>query len=42
MTLVSALIGRVLDAPGDQQVLTRVRGEVKELCAHFPMYADRQ
>ncbi len=41
MTLVAALIGRVLDAPGDEQVLTRVRGEVKDLCAHFPMYSDR-
>jgi glycine hydroxymethyltransferase len=42
MTLVSTLIGRVLDAPEDEKVLSRVRGEVKELCAHFPMYADRQ
>jgi glycine hydroxymethyltransferase len=41
MTLVAALIGRVLDAPADEQVLGRVRGEVKDLCAHFPMYADR-
>jgi glycine hydroxymethyltransferase len=41
MTLVAALIGRVLDAPADEQVLARVRGEVKDLCAHFPMYADR-
>jgi glycine hydroxymethyltransferase len=42
MTLVAALIGRVLDAPGDEPVLARVRGEVKELCGHFPMYQDRQ
>jgi glycine hydroxymethyltransferase len=42
MTIVAALIGRVLDAPTDGAVLARVRGEVKELCAHFPMYADRQ
>jgi glycine hydroxymethyltransferase len=41
MTLVAALIGRVLDAPTDEALLARVRGEVKELCAHFPMYADR-
>ncbi len=41
MSMVAALIGRVLDAPGDEQVLRRVRGEVKDLCAHFPMYADR-
>ncbi|GEJ56172.1 serine hydroxymethyltransferase [Anaeromyxobacter diazotrophicus] len=39
MTLVAALIGRVLDAPADAAVLARVRGEVKDLCAHFPMYA---
>ncbi len=42
MTLVAVLIGRALDAPGDDAVLARVRGEVKELCAHFPMYEDRQ
>jgi glycine hydroxymethyltransferase len=38
MTLVAALIGRVLDAPTDEKVLANVRGEVKDLCAHFPMY----
>ncbi len=42
MTLVAALIGRVLDAPSDEAVLARVRAEVKELCGHFPMYEDRQ
>jgi glycine hydroxymethyltransferase len=42
MTLVAALIGRVLDAPGDEAVQAKVRGEVKDLCAHFPMYQDRQ
>jgi glycine hydroxymethyltransferase len=42
MTLVAALIGRVLDAPDDAASLSRVRGEVRELCAHFPMYVDRQ
>jgi len=41
MVLVASLIGRALDAPGDEAVLARVRGEVRELCAHFPMYADR-
>jgi glycine hydroxymethyltransferase len=39
MTLVAALIGRVLDTPGDAAILARVRGEVKDLCDHFPMYA---
>jgi len=42
MTLVARLIGRALDAPGDEQALAKVRAEVKDLCAHFPMYADRQ
>ncbi len=42
MTMVAALIGRVLDAPGDEAVVSRIRGEVRDLCAHFPMYADRQ
>jgi glycine hydroxymethyltransferase len=42
MTRVAALIGRALDAPADEGVLAKVRGEVRELCAHFPMYEDRQ
>jgi glycine hydroxymethyltransferase len=42
MTLVAALIGRVLDAPTDEAVLAKVRGEVKDLCKQFPMYEDRQ
>jgi glycine hydroxymethyltransferase len=42
MTLVAALIGRALDAPTDDAVLSRVRGEVKDLCKQFPMYEDRQ
>jgi len=42
MTLVAALIGRVLDAPADEKVLAKVRAEVKDLCAQFPMYEDRQ
>jgi glycine hydroxymethyltransferase len=41
MAQVAALIGRVLDAPGDEASLARVRAEVRELCARFPMYADR-
>jgi glycine hydroxymethyltransferase len=39
MSLVASLIGRVLDAPGDEAVLRTVRGEVKDLCQHFPLYA---
>jgi len=41
MALVARLIGRALDAPGDDLALSRVRAEVRDLCAHFPMYADR-
>jgi glycine hydroxymethyltransferase len=41
MALVARLMGRVLDAPGDERALAGVRGEVKELCARFPMYQDR-
>jgi glycine hydroxymethyltransferase len=42
MTMIASLIGRVLDAPDDEAVRARVRGEVRDLCKHFPMYADRQ
>jgi glycine hydroxymethyltransferase len=42
MTLVAALIGRVLDAPTDEAILAKVRGEVRDLCKQFPMYEDRQ
>ena len=41
MALVARLIGRALDAPGDEAALARVRGEVRELCARFPLYQDR-
>jgi glycine hydroxymethyltransferase len=42
MTIVAALIGRVLDSPADGRILEKVRGEVKDLCRQFPMYEDRQ
>jgi len=42
MTRIAALIGRALDAPADEGALAKVRAEVRELCAHFPMYEDRQ
>jgi glycine hydroxymethyltransferase len=38
MRAVAALIGRALDAPGDDAALAKVRGEVKELCRRFPLY----
>ncbi|MFO0584542.1 MAG: serine hydroxymethyltransferase [Anaeromyxobacter sp.] len=41
MSQVAKLIGRALDAPADDAALAKIRAEVKELCAHFPMYADR-
>ncbi len=41
MSLIAALIGRVLDAPGDEKVLAKVQGEVKDLCRRFPLYPDR-
>jgi glycine hydroxymethyltransferase len=42
MASVAALIGRALDAPGDEAALAGVRAEVRELCRQFPMYEDRQ
>jgi glycine hydroxymethyltransferase len=42
MTLVAALIGRVLDSPTDEAIIAKVRGEVRDLCKQFPMYEDRQ
>ncbi len=41
MAAVARLIGRALDAPGDDAVLAAVRGEVRELCRAFPLYPDR-
>jgi len=32
------LIADVLDAPDDPKIIARVRGEVAELCARFPVY----
>ncbi len=42
MTIVAALIGRVLDAAADERALAKVRGEVRDLCKQFPMYEGRQ
>jgi glycine hydroxymethyltransferase len=41
MRAVAALIGRALDAPGDEASLARVKGEVQELTRTFPLYPDR-
>jgi glycine hydroxymethyltransferase len=37
MTVVADLIHRVLSAKGDEVELARVRGQVRELCAQFPV-----
>jgi glycine hydroxymethyltransferase len=41
MAVVGRLIGQALDQAGDDAALARLRGQVKELCAQFPLYAAR-
>ena len=41
MKTVARLIVRVLDKPGDEAEIGRVRGEVHELARQFPLYARR-
>jgi glycine hydroxymethyltransferase len=41
MRTVAKLIVRVLDAPDDPNVAEAVRGQVRELCRQFPLYARR-
>ncbi len=38
MGKVAGLIVRVLDAPEDEVAIAKVAGEVKDLCAQFPLY----
>jgi glycine hydroxymethyltransferase len=38
---IAKLIVRVLDAPSDEKVIEKVRGEVTELAQEFPLYANR-
>jgi glycine hydroxymethyltransferase len=40
MKAIARLIGRALDAPADERALAAVRGEVRELCHHFPLYPE--
>jgi glycine hydroxymethyltransferase len=40
MATIAALIDRVVTAPDDEQVADTVRGEVRELCSHFPLYGE--
>ncbi len=41
MAQVGRLIGRALDSASDDAALSKIRGEVKELCVQFPLYASR-
>ncbi|MGH7277642.1 MAG: serine hydroxymethyltransferase, partial [Candidatus Rokuibacteriota bacterium] len=41
MEEIARLIDRVLGDPGSSSVAAAVRGEVQELTARFPLYADR-
>ena len=41
MAAVAKLIGRALDNATDEAALAKVRGDVKELTAGFPLYASR-
>ena len=40
MTQVATWIAHVLEAPNDQGRITAVRGEVRDLCANFPLYVE--
>jgi glycine hydroxymethyltransferase len=40
MRTIAGWIDAVLDAPDDAPLLDRVRGEVRELCASFPIYPE--
>ncbi|HAC06629.1 MAG TPA: serine hydroxymethyltransferase [Gemmatimonadetes bacterium] len=40
MTQVATWIAHVLEAPNDQDRITAVRGEVRDLCANFPLYVE--
>ena len=42
MRQIAAWIGEVLAAPEDAVVQQRVRGQVGELCQHFPAPANRE
>jgi glycine hydroxymethyltransferase len=38
MAQIAALIDRLLAAPEDADVISSVRGDVRELAARFPLY----
>ena len=41
MEVIAGLIKEALDNTENEKVLSRIKGEVKELCKKFPMYSDR-
>ncbi len=41
MATIADLVVRVLENPGDEASLARIRGEVEELCRRFPLYPER-
>ena len=40
MERIAGWIGDVLAAPADQAGIARVRAQVQDLCAAFPLYRD--
>jgi glycine hydroxymethyltransferase len=40
MRAIAGLIDRVIAKPDDEQVAAQVRGEVREMCARFPLYGE--
>ena len=40
MTRIAEWIGRVLDSPADEELISGVRSEVRELCNAFPLYSE--
>ena len=40
MHAIAALIDRVITAPDDEAVSDTVRGEIREMCDRFPLYAE--
>jgi glycine hydroxymethyltransferase len=40
MRAIAGLIERVIARPGDDTILARVRAEVRELCARYPLYGE--
>src|SRR5690606_13321691 len=40
MREIARMIDAVVSAPDDEAVLERVRGEVREICARFPLFGS--